>query len=380
MKNLFLKNKKNQVVLITLGLCLISLQFQNCSDVSFSSSSNKTSSGPGSVGSGTLGTLSETQSFKFGPRSNAIDILVVVDNSGSMEKEQQSLGIGFNNFIAGLNGLDWQIGVTTTDVKDSGRFIGPADDARLTPYSTSYILKPTTPNVANLFANTVQRTTSAGVYLSGSGTERGIASTNLTIAGKDNPDIAQGFFRQNSNLAVVILSDEDEASCGNDPTRADCKGQFVAFDDLDYPQILINNFSKAFNGTKSLLVNAILVKPNDTTCFNLQNDPNGAYGDGGKYGLVYSQLVGMTAGVMGSICDNGAGGFANDLVNISTSISNQVNPQTITLNFVPASTPKVTFDPATTSITYNWVPNTQQITFSNYPENTTITVTYDHTK
>ena len=44
-----------------------------------------------------------------------VDILVVDDNSGSMEFEQTSMANRVSNFLAILQGLDWRIGIATTD-------------------------------------------------------------------------------------------------------------------------------------------------------------------------------------------------------------------------------------------------------------------------
>src|SRR5690606_8968839 len=50
------------------------------------------------------------------PVDGRVDILLVDDNSGSMSAEQNLLAQRFSTFISRLSGLDWQIGITTTDV------------------------------------------------------------------------------------------------------------------------------------------------------------------------------------------------------------------------------------------------------------------------
>jgi hypothetical protein len=51
-----------------------------------------------------------------------VDILWVVDNSGSMDQEQTGLGESFSAFISALltSGVDYHIGVISTDVDDGG--------------------------------------------------------------------------------------------------------------------------------------------------------------------------------------------------------------------------------------------------------------------
>lgn len=51
------------------------------------------------------------------PNSNAIDILLVMDNSGSMGEEQGTLAANIQSLVEVLDaaGADWRLGVTTTD-------------------------------------------------------------------------------------------------------------------------------------------------------------------------------------------------------------------------------------------------------------------------
>lgn len=64
---------------------------------------------------------------------NTVDLLLVVDNSCSMIEEQGNLAPNFDRFISVFEGanVNWQIGVTTTDVYDpaqSGHLIGGDDE------------------------------------------------------------------------------------------------------------------------------------------------------------------------------------------------------------------------------------------------------------
>ena len=61
----------------------------------------------------------------------AVDLLLVVDNSGSMREEQESLSSNFLDLIDNFAeaDVDWQIGVVTTDVlNDGGRLMGGDDE------------------------------------------------------------------------------------------------------------------------------------------------------------------------------------------------------------------------------------------------------------
>ena len=66
-------------------------------------------------------------------RRNVVDVLMVVDNSGSMIEEQAKLATNFQAFIQvfGDIDVDWQIGVITTDMTsetDQGRLHGGDDE------------------------------------------------------------------------------------------------------------------------------------------------------------------------------------------------------------------------------------------------------------
>jgi hypothetical protein len=204
-------------------------------------------------------------------------------------------------------------------------------------------------------------------------------AANLTISGYNNPAIAQGFFRPDASLAIVILSNEDERSCGNDPTcHSDPTNvvQYEPFAANDYPTSLTNNITQTFGANKNFAIHAIVIKPGDTACYASEN-LGGANDSGGDYGNVYAALAQSTGGVVASICNNGTGQYAADLSAISQSIKNTTLP-TITLDYVPVSMPTVTFTPAQPTITYTWVPGTTHVTLSAYPANSSVSVTYQY--
>src|SRR4051812_27663931 len=77
-----------------------------------------------------------------------IDVLWVVDNSGSMAPRQENLAKNFQSFMDVFvkSGIDFRLAVTTTDVfKEKGAFVG-----------SPKVITPTTPNVVTTFANNVK--------------------------------------------------------------------------------------------------------------------------------------------------------------------------------------------------------------------------------
>ncbi|MBT9555245.1 MAG: choice-of-anchor D domain-containing protein [Myxococcales bacterium] len=145
----------------------------------------------------------------------AVDLLFVVDSSGSMGDEQDALIQGFESLLAAASSwqVDFQIGVITTDVSENGRIRRPfANNAW--PWS---------------FAS------SAAVGTGGSGDERGLqtAWTALQPNLLYDPGVPcsagcpsgtscvegqcgaanRGFIREGALLALVWVSDEDEHAC-----------------------------------------------------------------------------------------------------------------------------------------------------------------------
>jgi hypothetical protein len=129
--------------------------------------------------------------------SRAVDVLFVIDDSCSMDEEQQALADNFERFIqqASMRQVDFQIGIATTSVFPSaGALVGP-------------ILTSNTPNLEAEF------TTQANVGINGSGVEQGLDAMQgaLGLAFGGVPPNA-GLFRPEAGMAIIIVSDEDDQS------------------------------------------------------------------------------------------------------------------------------------------------------------------------
>lgn len=130
--------------------------------------------------------------FEQPGESVSADVLFVIDNSASMEEEQQRLGENFESFVGVLaeTSADFQIGVVTTDT--SGESAG---------YLTGPLLTPETPDLEAAFAAAVT------VGTDGARDEQGLWASALAVDGR-NP----GLVRPESRLNVVYVSDEDDHS------------------------------------------------------------------------------------------------------------------------------------------------------------------------
>jgi hypothetical protein len=155
--------------------------------------------------------------------ASKVDVLWVVDNSGSMASHQENLARNFQAFIElfSRNSVDYRLAVTTTDIfRDQGQFKG-----------TPKILSPSA-DVAQRFAQNIRVGTSGSPY------EAGLEAAQLAIerqAQANAPKLAQiqgcqdqcttaqciqdcpgkfpiDFLRPDAYLYLIFVSDEEDKS------------------------------------------------------------------------------------------------------------------------------------------------------------------------
>lgn len=123
--------------------------------------------------------------------SDKLDILFVIDNSGSMMEHQQNVMRSADAFIHELSkeGGDWKIGLISTSEKEAP-FGGFQDE-----------ISSTTPDSVNRFIQAVGK-----LGINGDSFERPFASINNALM--KNPR----FLRASANLAIIVVSDAPEQS------------------------------------------------------------------------------------------------------------------------------------------------------------------------
>jgi hypothetical protein len=214
--------------------------------------------------------------------ASKIDVLWVVDNSGSMLPRQENLARNFQAFINEFtrNAIDYRIAVTTTDIfKEKGALVGAPK-----------VLTPMTPDVLTKFALNVKVGTTGSPYEVGFEAARlAIEKANdanaLTIqeckracqsktACLERCDSAPDFdfLRKEAFLYIVFVTDEEDKSA----------------QDVRY-------FYRYFETAKGIGNNAMV-----TTAAIMGNTGNAC---GATPGARYQQLAELTGGVVGSICD-----------------------------------------------------------------------------
>jgi hypothetical protein len=135
-----------------------------------------------------------------------VDILFVVDNSGSMDTHQKNLSANVGRFISAFFNrvsIDYHIGVLSSDMDQSftgkccGRLIGtPSFIDTTTP-------TPTTELSSRLILGT-----------NGSGTERMFDPVMAALSAPLDTTVNQGFLRSNAHLAVIFITDAEDQSTG----------------------------------------------------------------------------------------------------------------------------------------------------------------------
>ncbi len=167
-------------------------------------------------------------------RCTKMDIVFVVDDSGSMAEEQGNLASNFPMFadllLNYVNGdgehIDFRVAVTTTgktvttnittdlglgmpvtqtltETGDNGKFRNNCNVAK------SY-LEPADPNLGQTLG------CRANVGTSGPGTEMPMMATKLALVDRVMDGTNAGFLRDDALLGVVMLTDEDDSSTTQD--------------------------------------------------------------------------------------------------------------------------------------------------------------------
>lgn len=199
----------------------------------------------------------------------AVDVLWVIDNSGSMMDEQTELRTRFDSFINYFigSGLDWHVGVVSTDMSD------PDHRGKLRLQDGVRYLDPSSPHPADTFRRM------ADLGTSGDATEKGRAAAwSALVTLRDGPNA--GFYRDDAFLSVIVISDEDDSS-GSSPVS---KGEFISWLQTHKPREGMTSFSS--------IVGSVDGRASDCTS---------SFGDAWA-GYEYVDVTDAVGGIVWSIC------------------------------------------------------------------------------
>lgn len=137
---------------------------------------------------------------RYVQRTPEVDVLWMIDNSGSMAEEQARVIASISSFFAYFEtlGLDYHMGVVTTDI------VTPTMAGQLQG-SPAYIT-PTTPN------GEVELAEAINVGTEDMGDESGLAALKLALTDPVLSTTNTGFLRDEAQLVIVFLTDEPEQS------------------------------------------------------------------------------------------------------------------------------------------------------------------------
>ncbi len=224
--------------------------------------------------------------------SGLLDILLVVDDSGSMKEEQANLSNKLMPLLSYVQDSDWRIGVVTTD---------PAEGC------LRGLIKKGDAQASALFAQAVN----AGTQ--GSGNERGILQAVSGLKGECNAN--GSWVRKQSTLAVLIVSDEDNCSdakgCGTDPWASSA--------------YLYDYLASIRQVGTNARVYGLIWHPTQ-----LQSACNTGY----NKGSTYADVISRTGGSWGSICDTD---YSKTLQSVSKDLSVILKTQ-FALQYAPTAT------------------------------------------
>lgn len=272
--------------------------------------------------------LSSTDTFfQANAVNNKLDILWMMDSSGSMAEEQANLADNFNAFISDFvtKGYDYNITVAGTDAwtyeynqgasnQKLVRFRdGDIYTATTSDNSGTYLINMLTSNIIDTFKKNIK----VGTY--GSGDERAFDSIRQSLISPVNT--GYNFRRNDAFLAVIIVSDEEDFSrnsatqdgCNGNPRPVGCQDQNLR-PISDYTSFL-DTYTSSEPTDRKYSVSAIGIFDSACLAANPSSDDH--------MGIRYAALANETNGVLGSICDTNFSQNLNDIQNRISELSTQ---------------------------------------------------------
>lgn len=232
----------------------------------------------------------------FQVEAGEVDVLLVVDNSGSMQPYQERLSTNFSDFLSFFTGyVDYRIGVVTTTLEPNPPYGGCTQEVIDSVPSGGELVGGTwisdeDADGDEAFSELVQ------VGVCGAGYEMGLetAALALTPPLSDAGGANEGFLRSDAYLSIIFVSDEEDSSplttAGYINTFRSIKG----------------------NRSRDIFNASALVVTDEVDCSDDQLNAGATKSDR------YIDIADQTGGVTGSIC---SGDFATIITELSLATS-----------------------------------------------------------
>jgi hypothetical protein len=267
--------------------------------------------------------------------ADKVDIIINVDNSGSMEYEQSSMASRIASFMEPFKNLDYNIAVTTTSPignntiwKPSlnyvdGKFIELENDVYCIKKSTHTLEQAQTLIRNNVVRDLYLKDDNGNIminsqtnkpYPEGNGYERGIFTTYRAFERYQQSNSPESrCLRANVAKHVIVISDERE-------TMKDDQGNSFSDVSKSVGANLIAKVGQIFGAQNLFKFHSIIVDPytaEGQACLDSH---------GFSPGVEYGQLSRDTGGYIGSVC---ASDYSSQLGQIGQSISNSALSYTL---------------------------------------------------
>ncbi len=273
--------------------------------------------------------VQKIKDFDVNVAGDKVDIIINVDNSGSMEYEQSSMALRIANFMAPFAGLDYHIAITTTSpigADVGGVFVWAPTldyvDGKFTELDDSgtYCIKSSVHSQqqaqALIEGNVIRGAKllddlgnvlvdgNGNTWPEGNGFERGIMTTRRaferTLSGEqnDNTCIRDGSVPKH----VILISDEDETiyeeDANSNPIINPNTNAPTPLTDIGRSSgtALRNYVSLRYGSNTVFKFHSIIVNPLN------QEGVNCLAGHGRSLGVEYAKLSQATGGYIGSVC------------------------------------------------------------------------------
>lgn len=276
--------------------------------------------------------LSLTETFSTNLRYGAIDILLVVDNSGSMRQEQTRLAPELAALLSHISHASWQVGVITTDAGSD--------------QCVRQVIRKGDADPDGAFRQAVS---TAGT--GGSGYEQGLLQAARGLApGRFSGISCTDWLQEGSTVVALIVSDEDNCSsgCADVPSGA--------------PPLFRDTISTIRPADKARVYGIIDIPTagGDKSCR-----------DSYRTGAQYQTAIEATGGSVGSIC---AASYGPILQQISQNIGTIVDRNFVLKEIPVADTLVVKID-GVESTDYTLTGKTVDLT-GDLPANAEVTMAY----
>lgn len=210
---------------------------------------------------GASGTVRTENFQQLASGSGVLDLVVVIDNSGSMAEEQLNLSTKLNPLLSYISASDWRLAVVTTDYRNG---------------CVREVINKGDPDIQATFAAAIQ----AGTR--GSGNEEGFRMAVEALKGNC---LSAPWVRPSSTVAVLIVSDED--NCSNNGLGCSNK-------DWNTPAYLTDYLASIRQVGTSARTYGLFWDP---------ATPRSQCNTAASVATQYAAAVANTGGTSGSICD-----------------------------------------------------------------------------